>query len=79
MLCNGYEKRLARAKDIQRMILGSYLNAHRKAGAAPVNIEKMVPLVTDRQHRKASLMTADEYSERLKLGSKVKWQNSAHN
>ena len=79
MLCNGYEKRLARAKDIQRMILGSYLNAHRKAGTAPVNIEKMVPLIIDRHRRKVDLMTADEYSERLKLGSKVKWQNSVRN
>jgi hypothetical protein len=71
MLCNGYERRLARTKDIQRMHLGAYLNAHRgKRG--PVNIEQMVPLVTDKK-RKVELLDADEY-ERLK-NLKVTWQN----
>ena len=74
MLCNGYEKRLARGKEIQRMILAGYLNAHRKPGSPPVNIEKMVPLITDRRQRKVDLMTAEEYEERLKLGSRVTWQ-----
>ena len=72
MICNGYERRLARGKDIQRLILGSYLNAHRKQGAGPVNIEKLVPLVTDRKQHRAELMTAEEYKKRLNL--KIQWQ-----
>lgn len=72
MICNGYERRLARGKDIQRLILGSYLNAHRRPGTGPVNIEKLVPLVTDRKHRKVELMTAEEYKKRLNLN--IQWQ-----
>lgn len=73
MLCNGYERRMARGKEIQRMLLGAFLNVHRRRGAGPVNIEKIVPLVTDQKKKKPELLTLGEY-EKLK-NLKVEWQS----
>lgn len=75
IICNGYEKRLCREKDIQRMLLAGYLNVNRRKGAPAVNIEKLVPFVTDGKHKPVQRITADEFEDLKRLLDKVVWQN----
>lgn len=55
------------------MLLGAFLNVHRRRGSGPVNIERIVPLVTDQKKKKPELLTLGEY-EKLK-NLKVEWQS----
>lgn len=71
--CKGYETRRARSLEIERLLLGSYWNANRGQGKPAVNIEKMIPFITDKKQTKPDLITKEEYDKLSNL--KVNWQS----
>ena len=72
--CRGYELRTARALELQRFTAAILMNANRKKGTRHIRPEDIMPLATDRKHKKVELITADEFEEVKKLFSKVEWQ-----
>lgn len=88
LACKGYETRMARVKEVPRVIAGILANVY-KDGKAPIHIEKYIPLYTDRLHR-VEKIKAEEYTEILRtfgrqaptkeekerLINRMKWQKT---
>lgn len=72
--CRGYETRMAKLKEVPRLIAAILINVNRKKGTAPVNVEKVFPLYTDAQIRER-LMTKEEFEDCKKVFAKVRWQS----
>jgi hypothetical protein len=70
LACKGYEVRIAREKEIQRLHATWYLNVHSDQRYMP---EDIYPLITDKER---PLMTKDEYFNIQELVKKVKWQTN---
>ena len=70
--CRGYETRMAKIKEVPRVIAAILLNVNRKQGAPVVPIESVFPLYTDKKEKK-ELMSKEEFLNAQKL--KVKWQD----
>lgn len=79
LACKGYETRMARVKEVPRLIAAYYYNAHRKGGPA-IDVEKIFPLYTDKK-RKVELITKEEFEDFKELRKRIKWQskNLRHN
>lgn len=73
--CRGYQIRMARLKEVPRLIAAVLLNVNRKRGMPSISVEKVFPLYTDRLDKKVELMSREEYEETKKLFDKVTWQN----
>lgn len=61
LACQGYETRMARVKEVPRVIAGILANVYSSKGT--VNIESYIPLYTDKDKK---MMTEEEYKETLK-------------
>lgn len=73
LACRGYETRMARVKEVPRLIAAILLNVNRKKGARAVGVEEVFPLFTDR-HRKVQLMTKEEFENLKELRKSIVWQ-----
>ena len=73
--CHGYEVRMARQRELDRLIVTVLVNANRKPGTPAIKPESVIRLITDPKARKVELMSVDEYEETKKLFASVKeWQ-----
>lgn len=89
LACNGYEIRTARLKEVPRIIAGMIANVY-KSGKQPVNIERYIPLYTDKLRKGVDKIGKDEYADLLKqfgrelptaeqrerLINRTKWQST---
>jgi hypothetical protein len=72
--CRGYETRMARLKEVPRLIAAVLINANRKPHTPAISLEKVFPLYTDNQI-KERLMTKEEFENFKSL--KIKWRNKS--
>ena len=73
LACKGYELRLARSRELDRLIASILINANRKQGTKVVRPEDIMKLPTDRQVTDVDLMTKDEYIKAQELFNEVEW------
>jgi hypothetical protein len=73
LACRGYETRMARVKEVPRLIAAILVNTNLKKGARRINPEEVFPLFTD-GHRKVQLMTKEEFENFKELRKSIKWQ-----
>jgi hypothetical protein len=72
LACQGYETRMARVKEVPRIIAAVLMNVNRRKNSSPIRLEDVIPLYTDKE-RKVELMTKEEFESFDNLV--VKWQN----
>jgi hypothetical protein len=72
LACRGYETRMARVKEVPRIIAAVLMNVNRRKNSSPIRLEDVIPLYTDKE-RKVELMTKEEFESFDNLV--VKWQN----
>lgn len=70
--CKGYEKRMAKQKEIPRLVAAILMNVNRKPNSPPISLEEVMPLYTDKE--KADLMSKEEYEEFLEYRKRITWQ-----
>jgi hypothetical protein len=71
--CKGYETRMARLKELPRLVAAILLNVNRKHGSAPIRVENVFPLYTDNR-RKVELMTKEEFENFKELRKNITWR-----
>lgn len=71
--CKGYETRMAKLKEVPRLIATILFNVNRKKHAPALKVEDVFPLYTDRG-RKLDLMNKEEFEQAKELRKKVLWQ-----
>jgi hypothetical protein len=77
LACKGYETRMARIKEVPRVIAAILMNVNREKGRPAIRLEDVFPLYTDTKGRgPRELMTKEEYLEMLELRKKIKWQTT---
>jgi hypothetical protein len=64
--CKGYETRMARVKEVPRLIAAILMNVNRRKNSAAIRLEDVWPLYTD-QRRDIQLMTKEEYEQAKKM------------
>jgi len=74
--CKGYEKRTARANEVNRLVATILINVNRKPGSSPVKPEDVFPLYTDKRGAE-KLMTKDEFEELKEWRKGIKWQTKS--
>lgn len=72
--CKGYETRMARLKEVPRMVAAILINANRPKGRPPVRVEDVFPLYTD---RKRELITKEEFEDLKELRSRFVWHRNS--
>ena len=72
--CRGYETRMAKIKEVPRLIAAVLINTNRKPHTPAISLEKVFPLYTDRQI-KERLMTKEEFESCKELRGRIKWRN----
>lgn len=70
--CKGYETRMAKMKEVPRLIATILLNVNRKKNAPALKVEDVFPLYTDK-NRKLNLMSEEEFEQAKELRKKVVW------
>jgi hypothetical protein len=75
LYCKGYETRMARLKEVPRLIAAVLINVNRRKGQAAMKPEDILPLYTDR-HRNVELMSKEEYEKAKELSKRVKWNRN---
>ena len=87
LACKGYEIRMAKSREVDRLIAGILANVYRGKGS-PIPLEKVFPLYTD-SLRKVEIIKTEDYGDVLKshgkegptaeqrqmLINRKKWQN----
>jgi hypothetical protein len=71
--CKGYETRMARLKEVPRLVAAILLNVNRKKGSAPIRVENVFPLYTDGRN-KVELMTKEEFENLKELRKSIVWR-----
>jgi len=71
----GYETRLARHIELDRLIATVLINAYRKSGTRARTPEEIMTLITDRKMRTVELMSKEEFERTKELFARVKWPN----
>lgn len=71
--CKGYETRMARLKELPRLVAAILLNVNRKHGSAPIRVENVFPLFTDGR-KKVELMTKEEFENFKELRKNITWR-----
>lgn len=74
LYCKGYEIRMARLKEVPRLIAAILINVNRRHGTPAMSVEKVFPLYTDRM-RKVDLMSKEEFEATKKMFEKAIWKN----
>lgn len=70
----GYETRLARYIQLDRLTATVLINANRKPHTKAYKPEEVMPLIIDRQMSNADLMTKEEFEKIKELFARVEWQ-----
>lgn len=70
--CKGYETRMAKQKELPRLVAAILMNVNRATGSPPVRVEEVMPLYTDKPT--ADLMSKEEYEEFLEYRKRITWQ-----
>jgi hypothetical protein len=71
LACKGYETRMARIKEVPRIIAAVLMNVNR--GNNPViQVEDVIPLYTD--GKREPPMDKDEYLEYMEFRKRIVWQ-----
>lgn len=74
LACKGYETRMARIKEVPRIIAAVLMNVNR-GNASVIELEDVMPLYTDKAREPKELMTKDEYLEYIELRKRIVWRN----
>jgi len=64
--CKGYETRMARIKEVPRLIAAILMNVNRTKGTPFITEQEIWPLYTDK-NKNIQLMTKDEYEQAKKI------------
>lgn len=71
--CKGYETRMARLKEVPRLVAAILLNINRRKNTPAVKVEDVFPLYTDKVTR--DLMSKEEFEQAKNLRNRViKWK-----
>jgi hypothetical protein len=73
--CKGYETRMAKIKEVPRLVAAILMNVNRKPHSPAIRLEDVFPLYTDKKTLQ-KLMTKDEYVELLELRKKIVWDRN---
>lgn len=60
MICKGYEIRLARSRELDRLIASILINVNRGKNSAVTYPEDILPLITDKK-KPTNLMSKEEF------------------
>ena len=75
MVCRGYEIRMAKLKEVPRLVAGILINSNRKPGSPPIKLEDVFPLYTDKRSN-SELMSEEEYNQLLEMRKRIQWQKN---
>jgi hypothetical protein len=75
--CKGYETRMAKIKEVPRLIATLLYNVNRKKGKPALDVENVFPLYTDKK-KKVELMTKEEFEDFKEFRKKITWRNLKH-
>lgn len=73
LACKGYETRMARLKEVPRLIAAVLMNVNRKENSPAIQVEDVFPLYTDKAREPLELMSKDEFLEYQEFRKKVIW------